>query len=137
MAAAYFRVYNVQTFSGGTEVAAFNAKAVAAIKRAGFSVTYSDGENPLYRVKYAKNDAPLQCFSKKFNHAINPKNAFAAILTCSNAEQNCPVVEGAEFRISIMYQDPKVADKTINETTIYDQRCQQIATEMLYLFSKV
>jgi len=35
------------------------------------------------------------------------------------------------------YDDPKVADGTPQEAAVYDERCLQIATEMLYLFSRV
>jgi len=47
------------------------------------------------------------------------------------------VVLGAALRASIHYVDPKAADGTPRETEVYDERCFQIATEMLYLFSRV
>ncbi|MDH4283503.1 MAG: hypothetical protein OEV36_12670, partial [Myxococcales bacterium] len=62
---------------------------------------------------------------------------FAAIMTCSEADQACPAVPGAELRVSLPYDDPKKADGTPDEEAAYDARCLQIATEMLYLFSRV
>jgi arsenate reductase len=58
-------------------------------------------------------------------------------MTCSDADKNCPIILGSEFRTKITYEDPKVSDRTELETTMYDERCKQIANEMLYLFSKV
>jgi hypothetical protein len=58
-------------------------------------------------------------------------------MTCSDADEACPVVFGASARVSIPYQDPKVADNTDQESDKYKERCQQIATEMFYLFSQV
>jgi arsenate reductase (thioredoxin) len=58
-------------------------------------------------------------------------------MTCDEADQDCPFVKGAALRISLPYEDPKVADGTPEEAARYDARSRQIATEMLYLFSKV
>lgn len=43
----------------------------------------------------------------------------------------------ADLRVGIPYDDPKAADGTPEESARYDERCKQIATEMLYLFSRV
>jgi arsenate reductase len=77
------------------------------------------------------------CFSKKFDDDFNPKTNFAAIMTCSEADENCPFVPGAEFRKSITYTDPKEADGTNREVEVYDERCRQIATEMFYMMNLV
>lgn len=47
------------------------------------------------------------------------------------------MVHGAALRVLIRYDDPKVSDGTPEEATAYDARCEQIGTEMLYLFSRV
>jgi protein-tyrosine-phosphatase len=128
---------NIQTFSGGTEATAFNPRAVAAIRRAGFKVENPGGENPRYKVSYAENAAPLSCFSKTFDDEINPQDDFAAVITCSDADENCPVVPGTSLRIAIPYVDPKVSDGTPEEAQTYDERCRQIATEMYYMLSQL
>lgn len=125
----------VKTYSGGTESTAFNPRAVAAIERAGFSVERSAGDNPVYRVKFAEDVAPLECFSKVFDAPENPRSDFAAVMTCSDADQNCPAIVGAT-RISLPYRDPKEADDTSEEASRYDERCRQIATEMHYVFAR-
>ncbi len=137
VAAYYFKIENVETFSGGTEATAFNPRAVESIERAGFKVEKPSGENPKYRVGFSKGSEPMECFSKKYDHSINPDQDFAAIMTCSDADENCPYIPGAAYRARITYHDPKAADGTPEESQVYDQRCAQIASEMLYLFSKV
>ena len=76
-------------------------------------------------------------FSKKYMDAPNPTSNFAAIMTCSHADKNCPIVQGASIKIAIPYEDPKDADGKPNETQIYNERCKQIATEVMYVFSLV
>lgn len=138
VAADYYEVPNVHTFSGGTEATAFNPRAVAALERAGFAIERTgEGGNPHYQVRYA-SDAPVQeAFSKKYDDATNPQKNFAAIMTCSQADKNCPFVPGATLRVAIPYDDPKEADDTPEEATRYDERSKQIATEMLYCFSQI
>lgn len=135
--AEYFGMEGIETYSGGTEVTAFNPRAVKAIKRAGFTVEDPGGENPHYKVFYDEQEAPLVCYSKRFNDEVNPGKNFVAVLTCSDADQNCPVVPGTEFRITIPYEDPKQADGTPEEAKVYDERCRQIATEMYYMLSQL
>ena len=138
MAADYYEVPNVRTFSGGTEATAFNPRAVAALERAGFTIEKtSEGDNPHYRVAYASDALAQEAFSKKYDDAANPQKNFAAIMTCSQADENCPFVPGATLRVAIPYEDPKEADGIPEEATRYDERSRQIATEMLYCFSQV
>lgn len=128
---------DVNTFSGGVEVTAFNERAVESLKRFGFKIDFEPSENPLYSVSYGREENGLNCFSKLFNDPINPVGNFAAIMTCSDADENCPVIFGAEARIPLRYDDPKVFDGTDKEVQMYDERSIQIATEMSYVFSKI
>jgi len=130
--AAYFGIPGVETYSGGTEATAFNPRAVAALQRAGFQIENSGGENPHYRVHFAEAQPPLRCYSKTFDDPANPKLGFAAIMTCSDADENCPFIPGAAFRLPLTYDDPKVADGTPEETARYDERVRQIGREILY-----
>ncbi len=137
VAAGYFGIRNIQTYSGGTEATAFNKRAVAAIQRAGLSVKGTVGTNPRYSVRFSDQLGALDCYSKTFDDPANPQQKFMAIMTCSDADQDCPFVPGAEQRGKLIYDDPKIADGTTSETQLYDERCAQIAREMLFLFSKV
>jgi len=138
VAARHFSVSGVEAFSGGTEAMAFNPRAVAALRRAGFAIEFfSDGKNPVYEVWYEPEMEPIQAFSKIYDEPPNPTAGFAAVMTCSSADAACPVVPGADARIAIPYNDPKAFDGTEREAEAYDERCAQIAREMLYVFSKI
>lgn len=136
VAANYFGV-NVSTFSGGTEATAFNVNAVEALRGAGFQIANPGGENPRYEVSFSEDESPMICYSKTFDDEINPKEEFAAIMTCSEADAECPIVFGADVRIKLFYEDPKVSDGTTEQTAVYSERCKQIATEMIYVFSQI
>ena len=138
VAAHYYNIKNIYAFSGGTEATAFNINAINAIKRIGFKVKQITNEkNPTYHVFFDEKENPVECFSKVYDVAENPKNEFAAIVTCSDAEENCPYISGAELRIGTTYNDPKVFDNTPLQDEKYDERCKQIAIETFYVFSKV
>lgn len=137
VAAAKYGIRNVDTYSGGTEETAFNKRAVEACKKAGLRIEGTVGTNPRYSVRFSDGIGALDYYSKTFDNPANPQLGFASIMTCSNADENCPIINGAEFRASLTYDDPKIADRTAEESAKYAERCKQIATEMLYLFSKV
>jgi arsenate reductase len=136
-AAEHFGLDGVNTYSGGTEATAFNPRAVAALETAGFVIERSGDDNPHYRLTYDADGPAMECFSKTYDDPFNPAEGFAAIMTCSEADEACPVVAGASLRVPIQYDDPKVSDGTPKEAVEYQERCLQIATEMLYLFSRV
>ncbi len=137
VAAAYYNIDNVHTFSGGTEATAFNPNAIKAITAAGFTVKKTtETMNPVYEVHFAE-DKFSTCFSKVYNHEKNPSQNFAAIMTCSDAEDNCPFIPGCDLRIGTTYNDPKAFDSTILQDEKYTERSNQIAMECLYVFSKV
>ncbi|MES2559860.1 MAG: protein-tyrosine-phosphatase [Bacteroidota bacterium] len=137
VAGSYYNIPNIFTFSGGTEATAFNINAINSLKRTGFNIS-DDGQssNPMYTVAYADHLYSI-CFSKVYDDTANPQQHFAAIMTCSDAEQNCPFIPGVELRIGTTYNDPKVADNTAEQDITYDKRSMQIALECLYVFSLV
>lgn len=137
-AAYYYQHKGIETYSGGTEATAFNPRAVKAMQKAGFTIkTLNEGENPLYAVSFAGGVPGIEAFSKKYDDPLNPQQDFAAIMTCSGADNNCPFIPGASLRIPIPYDDPKAFDDTVQEEVKYDERCHQIAREMFFMVSKV
>lgn len=132
VAAAFYGLDHINTFSGGTEATAFNPRAVAAMIRAGFKIENPGGENPHYQVAYGAGGPPLECFSKVYDDPFNPRDNFAAIMTCSDADENCPIIPGAEMRLALTYEDPKAADDTPEEAQRYDERVRQIGREIFY-----
>jgi protein-tyrosine-phosphatase len=137
-AARYYGIPRVTTYSGGTEATVFNPRAAASLQRAGFVIDKrTQGPNPVYRVRFDEESEPIEAFSKVFSELPNPRKDFCAVMTCSQADKACPSVPGASLRVSIPYDDPKAFDGTKQETEKYDERCRQIAREMLYMFSRV
>jgi len=136
--AHYFKVANVFCYSGGTEATALFPMAAETLKNAGFEIKkLSEGNNPVYSIKYSENQHPVIGFSKKMDDHFNPKSGFAAVMTCSQADEGCPIVPGAEKRIPITFEDPKAFDHTPLQAEKYAERSKQIATEMFYVFSKI
>ena len=136
--ANYYQIENVFCYSGGTEATAMFPKVVETLRNQGFEILkLSETENPVYAVKFAENEHAVICFSKKYNDDFNPKSAFAAILTCDSADENCPIVYGAEARIPIKYEDPKKSDGTPEMNETYFNRSLEIATEMKFIFENI
>ena len=137
VAAEYFGVNKVTTFSGGTEATTFNPNAIHALRGLGFEITKMDTtDNPRYDVDFG-GPKSIICFSKVYDDASNPTSNFAAIMTCGDAEENCPFIPGVELRIGTTYDDPKMFDGTDLQDEKYKERALQIGLETLYVFSKI
>ena len=137
-ASYYFNISKVFCYSGGTEATAMFPVVAKTLIYQGFQIkTISEGNNPVYAVKYSENEPPIICFSKTYDDDFNPQSEFVAILTCSHADGACPFIAGAEKRIPITFEDPKAFDNTPQQAEKYQERSVQIATEMFYVFSKI
>jgi len=133
-----YGIKNVYCYSGGTEATAMFPKVAETLIHQGFHIEkLSETDNPVYAVKFAQNEHPIICFSKAYQHEFNPKNNFAAIVTCNNADEACPIVFGAEARIPVKYNDPKAFDNTPQQTEKYAERSLEIAQEMAWVFSQI
>lgn len=137
VAANHYRIQNVNSFSGGTEATAFNPNAINALKEVGFEIDkLSETDNPHYAVKFGPTNKTI-CFSKTVDDKANPITNFAAIMTCSDADENCPFIPGVDLRIGTTYEDPKAFDGTDLQNQKYQERSKQIATECLFVFSQI
>lgn len=134
--AHHFGIEGIETYSGGTEATAFNIRAVNALHKVGFSVISPKGENPHYAVNFHREAKTLVAYSKVYDTPENPRTGFAALMTCSEADESCPIIFGADARFSLYYQDPKEADDTPWEAETYEERLKQIGTEIYYLMEK-
>lgn len=133
-----FGIEKVFCYSGGTETTALFPMVIETLQNSGFQIAkLSEGLNPIHSIKYAENEHPIIGFSKKWDNDFNPKSGFAAIMTCSQADEDCPFIAGAEKRIPIPFEDPKKFDNTPQQTEEYNERNLQIATELFYVFSKI
>ncbi len=139
-AAYFYGVDNVYSFSGGIETTAVNERAVDALKRAGFIIDVSrkNSENPYYIASQKLPDFPSYIlYSKRYDDKQNPRSNFAAIMVCSDADESCPIVPGADVRFSVPYKDPRYSDNTPSETQVYDETVRLIAHEMFYIMKQV
>lgn len=137
-ASYYYQIKNVYCYSGGTEATALYPMVIETLKNAGFKIeSLSEDNNPVYSIKFSADEHPVIGFSKVYEATFNPKTEFAAILTCSQADGGCPYIPGAERRISITFEDPKISDGTAQQKQVYQERSVQIGTEMFYVFSQI
>jgi arsenate reductase len=138
IASFYYNIDSVFTFSGGTEQTRVNINAIDALNRTGIEIySNSQGDNPLRYIRVGNKINPWVIFSKKYTDSTNPKNNFAAIMVCTEADKSCPFVEGAASRVGLPYQDPKEFDNSPLKEAKYDERCRQIAREMFYIMDLV
>lgn len=145
IAAAYYGLPDIRFYSGGTKPSAFNSRTVATLKAIGVEVEATGKEaprgsagdaNPIYRVQWGKGLEAVE-FSKHYADAQNPQKGFAAIMVCSEADAECPLVKGASKRISAPYIDPKEHDGTAVEAAKYAERRDDIGRFMLSTLMQV
>jgi hypothetical protein len=65
-----------------------------------------EGKTLFYSIKYGADAHPIIGFSKTYDDSFNPQSAFAAILTCSQADGACPLLLVLK-RIPITFEDQK------------------------------
>jgi arsenate reductase len=134
--ASFYKVDHVYCYSGGTEATAVYPMVIKTLEEQGFHIqALSKEENPIYAIKYDENASAIIGFSKTYDHAFNVRTNFAAVMTCSHADENCPFIPGASARIALNYEDPKLFDGTPQQKEKYLERSVQIATEMKYVFN--
>lgn len=136
--AFHFNIDKVYCYSGGTEATAMFPKVGETLTNQGFQLLkLSEGNNPVYALKFNDDEPAIICFSKTYDHTFNPMNEFCAIMTCSSADDGCPFIPGAKKRLPIRYDDPKAFDNTPQMDEKYLERSIEIATEMKYVFSQI
>lgn len=131
-------IRSFESYSGGTEATAFHPNALRALSDCGFRAeTPADERNPLTVITFAESAPPMDTWSKRFDDPRNPQDAFAAIMTCSDADEACPIVPGADARFPVRYEDPKHSDGSDEERAVYSARCREIGREMLFMMRQV
>ncbi len=128
-AASYLGLPAVRFLSAGTSPSAFHARTIQALRAIGFEVAPTGDEaprgpeglaNPRYLVRWGTNpDQRLVEYSKVLGDPALPREGFAAVMVCSQADAGCPIVPGARIRTSAPYPDPKSADGTAQEAERY------------------
>jgi arsenate reductase len=122
----------IRLFSGGTEATACHPHTVDALVRAGFSLA-----NAAPVVLQGPHGGPVTLTSKRFDDPLNASDGFLALMTCSDADENCPYIPQARARMPLRYSDPKDFDGTEQEHAAYDATCSAISQELKALFERV
>ncbi|MCB2205121.1 protein-tyrosine-phosphatase [bacterium] len=128
----------VQCFSGGTEATAFHPNAIAALVGCGFKEEAGENMQKLHiSLRFSPSAPPLESWSKRYDDPSNPSGNFAAVMTCSDADEACPFIPGAAARFPIRYEDPKQSDGSGREAEVYRERCLEIGREMILVMKLV
>ncbi len=145
IAAAYYGMPEIRFHSGGTAASAVNPRTITALKAIGVAIEPTGHEaprgepktaNPIYVVRWG---AGLEAneFSKTYSDPSNPRERFAALMVCGEADAACPLVKGAAIRIAMPYLDPKIYDHSIYESQKYAERRDDIGRLMLSVMMQV
>ncbi len=124
----------ISCFSAGTEATECNIRTIRALESAGFRAQFSVCQpNPKYDLFSGKEVSPIRLFSKTIDDSSLPKENIVALMTCSDAEENCPYVNGTLLKFSLNYKDPKEFDNTLEEKEAYWLKSKEIASEILFI----
>ena len=152
IAAAYYGLPEIRFHSGGTAPTAFNSRTIVALKAIGVEVEPTGKEakrgepktaNPIYLVRWGKDatssDTAFESteFSKLYTDPANPRSGFVALMVCGEADAGCPVVNGADLRISMPYLDAKIYDGGAYESAKYAERRDDMGRLMLSVMMQV
>ncbi|MDY0781179.1 hypothetical protein [Tenacibaculum sp. IB213877] len=137
-ASEYFKLKNIFCFSGGTEATAFHRNTVKSLQKTGFDFNVIDfsHQNPRYLITFKNTNKSILGYSKTYDNDLN-KQPFIAITTCSNADENCPLIPEAIHRFHLPYKDPKEFDGMQLQADKYLETSQQIAGEIFLIFKEI
>lgn len=134
--ASFLNLNSIRCYSGGTEATAVYFSVLKTFEKTGFKISkLSEDQNPVFAINFSQDEHPIIAFSKKYDNSFNPDH-FIAIMTCDDADQNCPFIPSAEKRFKMTFEDPKYSDQTEAEAETYRERSHQIATEILYVLKQ-
>jgi arsenate reductase len=124
-------VEGVTVGSAGSEPRGVAEPVAAALRRFGFGAPGRDG-----RLEVGTLDGALTLRSKGLDDPSLPAS-FGLIVNCGSLDESCPHVPRAEFRLSLLYADPRHADGTPGEDEAYDATCVAVGRDQLLLFQEV
>ena len=133
----YFKLDFLEFFSGGTEVDSVNLNVINALSNSGLKIEKKQTGDEVYLLKSSKRDKGINLYSKEYSCKSNPPKHFIAIMTCSDADQMCPVIKGADKKVFLPYPDPRTSEKTGLEKKTYGHINAVVAKEMFYLMKQL
>lgn len=145
LAAAYHGLDKIRFHSGGTSPTAFNRRTIESLRSIGFEIKPTGQEaprgesqtaNPKFHITWGTEFESIE-YSKLFSDSSNPKQNFAAVMVCTEADSECPTVPGAAFRLSMPFLDPKSYDDSKYETAKYAERRDDIGRTLMAAMAMV
>lgn len=134
----YFGMTELLTFSSGTESTSVYRSVIDSLSNHGFKTKkLVSSENPKYSIRISDELEPLILFSKTISEVRQSAKQFIAIMTCSAADESCPIVLGASNRFKMTFEDPKHSDGSIHEGNTYDSKSIEIAITLFHIFEQV
>lgn len=141
--AAYRNKDHVRFHSAGTEPSAFNSRTIATLKAIGVVIEATGSQakqgakrepNPHYRMQWGQAaTSSIVEYSKTLEDVALPSRDFAAVMVCDDADAKCPVVQGADLRVAMTFNDPKAFDGKHEEASEYARTRDLLAQVMLQI----
>ena len=136
IAATFYNLNSIKSYSCGTEKSIVSKNTIEALEDLGLKIHNHPNINNAFHAFYGK-ELFIDVFSKKYSDSSISKENTIAIMTCTDADQNCPIIPYAKNRISLNFKDPKRFDNTSYFRMEYQKTAKEIATEIFYIFSKI
>ena len=136
IAANYYNLNSIKSYSCGTEKSIVSKNTIQTLKDLGIRIENHPSIPNAFHAFYGK-ELFIDFFSKKYSDPTISKEDTIAIMTCSDADQNCPIIPYAKNRISLNFKDPKRFDNTSSFKMEYQKTAKEIAIEIFYIFSKI
>ena len=122
----------ITSYSAGTERTACHSNVLEVLRQEGFSIT-SEGANH----KVILNHKSFVELSSKTLNSVGLPERYFAIMTCSDADENCPYIPGALDRFRLTFEDPKWSDNSAEAIQVYQDTSKQISTDIKYLLEQI
>ena len=108
---------------------------ISTLENIGFGIESNElTENPVISITQEPDNTELcSLWSKTWDDSSISKEETLAIMTCSDAEENCPYIPFAKGRIPLRYEDPKYSDGTEKEEKVYADKFNEIYAEIKLL----
>jgi len=136
IAATFYNLNSIKSYSCGTEKSIVSKNTIQTLKDLGIRIENHPSIPNAFHAFYGK-ELFIDVFSKKYSDPTISKEDTIAIMTCSDADQNCPIIPYAKNRISLNFKDPKRFDNTSSFKMEYQKTGKEIAREIFYIFSKL
>lgn len=136
VAARYFGLEHVETYSAGNNATEIAGNFVYTLLSLQFDLFVEGDEvNSRHFFVFDNRKNACICFAKPIDHYSIPLENFGTIDT--NPTRMNIILAGSELQVHFPYTDPQTSDGTSEAQQNYRQFSNEIAREMLYLFSRL